>query len=243
MLGITRDALYLYEKKGLISPHYVNPNTKYRYYSINDLYKVSTILYLKNTGFTLSEVKNIVSNNCTMEEKYNILLVQQEKVNRMIRSFEFFQNNKECSCYYKCFPAHYCVRKRITVDDFSMVYDSFIYLLDKIKELDLSIKLPYFSYAVFEQDDNSKYKKDLDIFIEVEKANMHNVLYFSNQKYICTLHKGNYKDIHKAYEFLEDYTKQNDIIIVGNPLEHYINSFIDFDMDYNFITEVCFPIK
>ena len=58
---ITVKTLRHYEKIGLIAPCEVDEWTKYRYYDVSQLKKMSTIIYLKRLGFALSEIKDIMN--------------------------------------------------------------------------------------------------------------------------------------------------------------------------------------
>lgn len=58
---ITVKTLRHYEKIGLIAPCEVDEWTKYRYYDVSQLKKMSTIIYLKRLGFALNEIKDIMN--------------------------------------------------------------------------------------------------------------------------------------------------------------------------------------
>lgn len=54
--GLTVDALYYYEKKGLISPQR-DPNNQYRIFMADDFKRLSIISELKSLGFSVSQIK------------------------------------------------------------------------------------------------------------------------------------------------------------------------------------------
>ncbi len=55
--NITTQTLHHYDKIGLLSPCYIDPETNYRFYSIKQCACLDFIKYLKNMGFTLQEIK------------------------------------------------------------------------------------------------------------------------------------------------------------------------------------------
>ena len=58
--GTTPKALRLYEKKGIIVPSKVDPQTGYRYYSADQVKKLNVLVELQELGFSLNEIKKIM---------------------------------------------------------------------------------------------------------------------------------------------------------------------------------------
>lgn len=58
--GISRKAIRLYEKKGIIKPVEVDAKTGYRYYSTEQVQQLNSLLELKALGFSLDEIKTII---------------------------------------------------------------------------------------------------------------------------------------------------------------------------------------
>ncbi len=58
--GISRKAIRLYEKKGIIKPVKVDPTNRYRYYSAEQVQQLNALLELKAMGFSLDEIKMII---------------------------------------------------------------------------------------------------------------------------------------------------------------------------------------
>lgn len=61
-------AIRIYEKKGIIKPMKVDQVTGYRYYSIDQVQQLNSLLELKALGFSLSEIKNIMTGKITNEQ-------------------------------------------------------------------------------------------------------------------------------------------------------------------------------
>lgn len=59
--NVSVKAIRIYEKKGIIVPAKVDPATGYRYYSADQVQTLDALLELKTLGFSLSEIKNIIS--------------------------------------------------------------------------------------------------------------------------------------------------------------------------------------
>lgn len=66
--GVSVKALRLYEKKGIIRPVKVDPATGYRYYSADQVKHLKALLELKILGFSLAEIKQIMSGGATGDQ-------------------------------------------------------------------------------------------------------------------------------------------------------------------------------
>ncbi|ATW26370.1 MerR family transcriptional regulator [Candidatus Formimonas warabiya] len=58
--GITPKALRLYDRMGLVKPCYVDLDTNYRYYSINQLFEIEMIVLFKSLGANLNSIKGVL---------------------------------------------------------------------------------------------------------------------------------------------------------------------------------------
>ncbi|MBK5202035.1 MAG: MerR family transcriptional regulator [Spirochaetaceae bacterium] len=58
LFGINIQTLYFYDRIGLFSPVDRNPNTNVRKYAFEQIYELSTILYLRKLGLSLDEIKD-----------------------------------------------------------------------------------------------------------------------------------------------------------------------------------------
>lgn len=73
--GVSRKAIRLYEKKGIIKPVKVDVQNGYRYYSADQVQQLNALLELKALGFSLDEIKAVMDG----EETKDSLLATLEK--------------------------------------------------------------------------------------------------------------------------------------------------------------------
>lgn len=59
--NVSVKAIRIYEKKGIIIPEKIDPDTGYRYYSADQVQTLNALLELKALGFSLSEIKSIIT--------------------------------------------------------------------------------------------------------------------------------------------------------------------------------------
>ncbi len=93
LCNVTIKAIRFYEKKQLLYPVNIDKWTGYRYYDENSAKRLCEILYLKNLGFTLNEIKNLDEKSIiqkTQSLKNEILLLNKKikKLNSLCNNFE-----------------------------------------------------------------------------------------------------------------------------------------------------------
>lgn len=71
--GVSRKAMRLYEKKGIIKPVKVDPANGYRYYSAEQVQQLNALLELKTLGFSLDEIKTIIDGDTAKEPLLEML--------------------------------------------------------------------------------------------------------------------------------------------------------------------------
>lgn len=72
-LGITKDALYFYEREGLIKP--IRDNNGYRNYSSEDIRLLKMILFFRSLDISIEEIKQLLNGKAIIQE---ILKTKQE---------------------------------------------------------------------------------------------------------------------------------------------------------------------
>lgn len=66
--NVSVKAMRLYEKKGLITPAKIDSMTGYRYYNADQVSQINVLLELKSLGFSLIEIKKIMSGGMTSDK-------------------------------------------------------------------------------------------------------------------------------------------------------------------------------
>lgn len=94
--GVSRKAMRLYEKKGIIKPVKIDAANGYRYYSAEQVEQLNALLELKALGFSLDEIKTIIDGKTakaplleTLEKKR---LAWQEAMNSAKYKAECLEN-------------------------------------------------------------------------------------------------------------------------------------------------------
>lgn len=90
--GVTIRTLHYYDKIGLLSPSKVSV-TNYRYYSKDDLVKLQQILFYKEVGFGLKDIKSMMdepvySKEQALKRHKNLLLLKRKRLDKLIELVE-----------------------------------------------------------------------------------------------------------------------------------------------------------
>jgi DNA-binding transcriptional MerR regulator len=76
--------LRFYDEIGLFVPAHADPQSGYRYYTVAQLGELNRILVLKDLGFNLDQVREIVSKNIDPAELRKMLLLRRNDVERTL---------------------------------------------------------------------------------------------------------------------------------------------------------------
>ena len=91
--GISRKAMRLYEKKGIIKPVKVDDENGYRYYSAEQVQQLNALLELKALGFSLDEIKMIIEGK---KEKAPLLEMLKKKRRAWQEAMNSAKYKEEC---------------------------------------------------------------------------------------------------------------------------------------------------
>ena len=70
---ISVKAVRIYEKKGILVPAYIDPESGYRYYTPDQLHQLAALLELKALGFSLDEIKDVMVGESSKEVLYKAM--------------------------------------------------------------------------------------------------------------------------------------------------------------------------
>ena len=94
--GTTPKALRLYEKKGIIVPCKIDPQTGYRYYSADQVKKLNILVELQELGFSLNEIKKIMKGSLKsqgfLDALYSKKVEWEQKKNEVQKKIDAIEN-------------------------------------------------------------------------------------------------------------------------------------------------------
>lgn len=87
LLGVSTQTLRFYDKKGILSPVYTDPDTGYRYYSYRQFHIIDRIKYLQGFGLPLESIETIIKDG-TVDGLLPFLDIQRKKCNEEIKKMQ-----------------------------------------------------------------------------------------------------------------------------------------------------------
>jgi DNA-binding transcriptional MerR regulator len=73
-----------YEKSGLLKPNALDPDTGYRYYSLDQLPRLNRILALKELGFPLEQIAHLLEEDLSLEQLRGMFKLKQAQTQYML---------------------------------------------------------------------------------------------------------------------------------------------------------------
>ena len=258
MSKVTIKALRYYEKEQLLMPKYVDKSNGYRYYESNQLLDVSRIIYLKQIGLTIEEIKQIIIKNESLDA---LLKVKKKELENTI--FEY--NNKLSKINYlleektmkqelfeKVLPSYYVYYKEGILKDYSEASGFIFNSGAECMKLNPNIKCVEPDYCYVNYLDGEYKEKDIKIryaqavikedvpFNESESIKFMTI---PEAKCICIYHKGAYDSLGKSYAKIMKYIEDNKLEIIDFPRECYIDGIWNKENIEDWLTEIQVPIK
>jgi DNA-binding transcriptional MerR regulator len=74
-----------YDQLGLLKPVHIDKFTSYRYYTAGQLAQLNRILFFKDLGFSLQQIKDLLSNNLPNGQLRGMLMMKQVELEREVQ--------------------------------------------------------------------------------------------------------------------------------------------------------------
>ena len=82
---VTVRMLRHYDKMGLLKPDHIDKFTSYRYYTPGQLAHLNRIIFFKDLGFSLNQIKDLLSNNLPNDQLREMLTMKQVELGREVQ--------------------------------------------------------------------------------------------------------------------------------------------------------------
>jgi len=263
--GLSVDTLRHYEKMMILVPDSIDKYTGYRYYAGDQVIKVNKILALKDAGFSLDEIADILNNNRDtsylleiLEEKAKafdkLLSVEYERLERLQNNIFLIKNGgipqMNEIVIKRIEPILVAsIRKKIDKDLFGEELEVMWGELDShIEKNRCKCNIPcMMMYHV----GWSEHKEYLDIEIvdsitkvfPVENSNVRIYELPAVEKMACIVHHGSFETFEKSFGALTKWIKKNGYSVNNPSREIYHKTELDTDNPGEYITEIQIPLK
>ncbi|WP_294097066.1 MerR family transcriptional regulator [uncultured Cetobacterium sp.] len=257
MFNISNKTLLHYEQIELLKPYYIDKESGYRYYSFLQMAELAFIISLKNSGFTLKEIKKYTESQ-TAEASIAFLDEKSSEIDIKIKELEktkklLLEKKKEFQ------EIAYSLDKDLSIEVdgpfFGIVKEvpppygepeiikAYNEVLKSFETLDYNSKkcLGIIDGKSLERGEAHSIKK-VGILIS-EKENGKNNLLFKRREFATLIHKDSYENITKSYEKLLDFIQKSRFKIDGDPIEISNEKIFQFEDGVGWIVKIMIPVN
>lgn len=252
-----------YDSLGLLVPERVDPQTGYRYYAVTQLTSASRIQQLKEMGFGLSVIgdilvayhdseslkKYLTLQHSQLCQEAQLLNQRKELLERAISHLEKENTIMKYDVTVKEYPEMQVLTLRKVIPAYEREGDLWQEFYEKVGSRSIEYMPNGASMAIFYDEGFKETDVDVEICVPVTGCDFADHLNGLTLKVIPAVpvasvtFQGDYSHVASACEAIGAYLEAHNLELSGPQFNIYrVNPGIDPDPSH-WITEVCFPIK
>jgi len=255
---VSTKTLRHYDRIGLLKPALIDQETGYRFYTSRQIPKLNRILSLKQMGFSLAEIQEVVDKPDGLDVLLNVkarqLEQQADALDQQIKQVRYFQqhlaegNSMEYSPVVKELPEVTVASMRFVADSYDTFFDVIPKMGEEMRRQKAKVASPPYCFNIYH---DGEYKaSDIDVetceAVVAPKKDSEKVKYkilSGEESAACVLHKGPYSSLRNAYGFLFGWISDNGYEVSGLPRESYIDGVWNKDDENEWLTEIQIPVN
>ncbi|MEH7460280.1 MerR family transcriptional regulator [Bacillus sp. JJ1127] len=259
MHNIPESTLRYYDEKGIFHPSIVDPQTNYRYYTIDQFSLLDTIKFLRQLNISLKEIKKYIDErNPTyalnlLEKQQEMMLKKQKEIEyalaKMKRKIEMMKEatrSKVNHVIFKKFPRRKITALAVAPNPTDNMFEYYIHSLQKnMKQIDDSvfsgdIGVTVSKEALF-QNEFQAYNR-VFILLDYMPFQVTTSDAIKEGMYACSYHHGPYEKTDGTYKELLRIIKKEGYEVSGDAIEL---ALIDWSVTENpeeQVTEIQIPV-
>lgn len=254
---ITPKTLRHYDRIGLLRPALIDQRTGYRFYSAEQLPGIRKILMLKELGFTLSEIEQIVNQQSAIDgflkQRENQLeQTIREARHRLVRVREYLaqiegEGTMSHQVQLKALPEVIVASMRTKIASYDTYFDIVPQMGTYMKSVGAVCRDPAYCFTIYHDGEYRENDIDVEICEAVvapcqasEKVTFKTIAAVTEAA--CLFHKGPYKTINETYNRLFQWIADQGYLVLDNPRESYIDGIWNKKNEAEWLTEVQVPV-
>ncbi|MFA6860478.1 MAG: MerR family transcriptional regulator [Clostridia bacterium] len=257
MAKSTVKTLRFYDEIGLFNPKFVDENG-YRYYSIEQLKSLQTIIELRSVDVSLEDIKAVVSGKSKEEilskrmfeikDEQSEIKIKLSLIKRLIAEAKKGVYMEKYQVKEIVMPECFVYSKQGIIENFSKITPFILEAGKEAQTYNFDVKCIdpgycFVSYLAREYQDSNieilfceavdKMGKDSKN-IKFKKLEAENA--------VSVFHKGSYSKIGEAYAFVMNWIEKNGYQITNPIRERYISGCWNKDSEEDYLTEIQVPV-
>jgi DNA-binding transcriptional MerR regulator len=253
--------LRYYDEMDLLKPLRVDPFTGYRSYSAHQLPRLNRILALKDLGFSLEQIKLMLSDGLTAEQLRGMLTLQRNEVEKRVaeeqqrlqriearlRQIELEDKMPKYDVVIKNTPAMLVAARRVTIPTNDQVPQylrpAYQEVYDYVGQQGAKDTGPCFAlwHSPADVYENEDAEAVVPIDRPLKETDRVNVYELPSIQVAAVVHHGNFEDFTQGHAALLDWIDANGYRIVGPYREIYIKH--DKAELSDSTTEIQYPVE
>ncbi len=256
---VTVKTLRYYDEVGLLAPVQVDTFTGYRYYSASQLPRLNRILALKEFGFSLEQIGQVLNENLSIEQLRGMLRLKRAeaeqklgeeqgrlaRIEARLRQIEQENTMSNYEVVIKKVEPQLVASARGVVPNYQSVGPLFGELYGHLARFGAMDSL---GGSIWH--DESYKEKDVDteavayLKNRVPEAGRVKVYELPGGTMACVVHNGAYNKLNLAYEAVGKWIEANGYKIAGPGRELYLHATQPVRQDdESYVTEIQFPVE
>ncbi len=256
LFSISTQTLRLYDKLELLKPAYINKDTSYRYYSIDQFVKLECIKRCKTMGLSLDEIKQFIGNDSSIEAMLELAKKQKTAIRNKIKELEAMENQlddfeeriKE-SLKTGFNKISFMQNKERTFLKYDYISTTQEELEVNLRKVVLDVEEKYgtlldneigftTSYIDILKDNKVVFKNILIDLYNDEKIISENIVKVPSGRYLTMYFDDSCINNRKYYNAMIDYIRENNIEVVGDFIEMVIIPRVNKDGKENTLAKL-----
>lgn len=252
--------LRYYDETGLLKPAEIDTWTGYRMYSVEQIPTLNKIIYLRDSGFNVSEIAMALScddNTLTIEllekkqcEIKKNMQLEQEKLMKIETAKQELLNGKNEIHYnvsIKSIPSYYVLSLRKVIPNYYAEGELWKELSDFAKESNIDLSEDTFS--IYHDEDYREENVDVELCAKVNKSGQDIgsfKFYYTNPVPImaCTMVYGDFSNISIAYNVFAKWLQKNSQYMMYGENRQIVHRGPWNEKDpQKYLTEIQIPLK
>jgi DNA-binding transcriptional MerR regulator len=258
---VTVKTLRFYDEMGLLKPVQVDPFTGYRYYNYDQLPRLHRILALRDLGFSIESIGQLLEQDLGAEQIHGMLLLRQaeirdkmaeeeQRLQRVTAWLNQIEQEDKVSEYTVVIKSAEPIRVASirevvpTPTDQSVLWKELGTYLEaqKVKPVGACLTLYHDKEHLENNWDVEVCEPITDALKETERVKVRTLP--AAKKLACTVHKGPFTTIPQAYDAILKWINDNGYHICGPCREVYLAPAGDGSQnDPNIVTEVQYEVE
>ena len=255
---ITTKTLRHYDRIGLFRPASTDEWTGYRYYRPEQLPEIKKILELKEMGFSLPEIQELVTGQARLEallhRRAGVLEreidEQRERLSRVRGYLNQMEGERQMkqNVELKALPGVIVASMRTTVPSYDTYFDIVPKMGEYMNSVGAVCREPAYCFTIYHDGEY----RETDIDAEICEAVTAPCEESDRVKFktipevpeaACLMHRGPYATLSKTYNALFSWIHENGYEPADNPRESYIDGIWNKETPEEWLTEVQVPVK